>query len=90
MKYFLLYLLLINAAAFLLMLVDKLKAKKNRWRIPERTLFGSALLGGSIGAILGMYTFRHKTRHLSFTLGMPGILIAQVALAIWIFLKIGA
>ena len=90
MKYFLLYLLLINAAAFLLMLVDKLKAKKNRWRIPERTLFGSALLGGSIGAILGMYTFRHKTRHVSFTLGMPAILIAQVALAIWIFLKIGA
>ena len=90
MKYFLLYLLLINAAAFLLMLVDKLKAKKNRWRIPERTLFGSALLGGSVGAILGMYTFRHKTRHLSFTLGMPAILIAQVALAIWIFLKIGA
>ena len=90
MKYFLLYLLLINAAAFLLMLVDKIKAKKNRWRIPERTLFGSALLGGSIGALLGMYTFRHKTRHLSFTLGMPAILIAQVALAIWIFLKIGA
>ena len=90
MKYFLLYLLLINAAAFLLMLVDKLKARKNRWRIPERTLFGSALLGGSIGAILGMYTFRHKTRHLSFTLGMPAILIAQVALAIWIFLKISA
>ena len=90
MKYFLLYLLLINAAAFLLMLVDKLKAKKNRWRIPERTLFGSALLGGSIGAILGMYTFRHKTKHLIFTLGMPAILIAQVALAIWIFLKIAA
>ena len=90
MKYFLLYLLLINAAAFLLMLVDKLKAKKNRWRIPERTLFGSALLGGSIGAILGMYTFRHKTKHLSFTLGMPAILIAQIALAVWIFLKIGA
>ena len=90
MKYFLLYLLLINAAPFLLMLVDKLKAKKNRWRIPERTLFGSALLGGSIGAILGMYTFRHKTKHLRFTLGMPAILIAQVALAIWIFLKIGA
>ena len=90
MKYFLLYLLLINAVAFLLMLVDKIKAKKNRWRIRERTLFGSALLGGSIGALLGMYTFRHKTRHRSFTLGMPAILIAQVALAIWIFLKIGA
>ena len=90
MKYFLLYLLLINAAAFILMLVDKIKAKKNKWRIPERTLFGSALLGGSVGALLGMYTFRHKTKHLSFTLGMPAILIAQIALAIWIFLKIGA
>ena len=90
MKYFLLYLLLINAVAFVLMLVDKRKAIKNRWRIPERTLILSALFGGSIGALLGMYTFRHKTKHLSFTLGMPAILIAQVALAIWIFLKIGA
>ena len=90
MKYFLLYLLLINAVAFVLMLADKQKARKNRWRIPERTLFGSALLGGSVGALLGMYTFRHKTKHLSFTLGMPAILIAQIALAIWIFLKIGA
>ena len=90
MKYFLWYLLLINAAAFVLMLVDKRKAIKNRWRIPERTLILSAALGGSIGALLGMYTFRHKTKHLSFTLGMPAILIAQVALAIWIFLKIGA
>lgn len=90
MKYLLLYLLLINAAAFLLMLVDKVKAKKNRWRIPERTLIGSAALGGSIGALLGMYAFRHKTRHLKFTLGIPAILTAQIALAIWLFLKIGA
>ena len=52
MNYFLLYLLLINAAAFVLMLADKVKARKNRWRIPERTLIGSALLGGSIGALL--------------------------------------
>ena len=81
MKYFLLYLLLINAAAFLLMLIDKQKARKNRWRIPERTLIGSALLGGSVGALLGMYTFRHKTRHLKFTLGIPAILIAQLTLA---------
>ena len=90
MKYFLLYLLLINAAAFILMLVDKIKAQKNRWRIPERTLFGSALLGGSIGAILGMYIFRHKTKHLSFTLGMPAILTAQIALFFWVIFKIGA
>ena len=90
MKYFLLYLLLINAIAFVLMLADKQKARKNRWRIPERTLIGSALLGGSLGALLGMYTFRHKTKHLKFTLGVPAILIAQIALAVWIFLKIGA
>ena len=90
MKYFLLYLLLINAAAFLLMLVDKIKARKNRWRIPERTLIGSALLGGSVGALLGMYTFRHKTRHLKFTLGIPAILVAQIALAVFLILKIGA
>ena len=89
MKYFLWYLLLINAAAFILMLVDKRKARKNRWRIPERTLILSAALGGSIGALLGMYTFRHKTKHLKFTLGIPAILIAQIALAIWIFQKIG-
>ncbi len=90
MKYFLLYLLLINAAAFVLMLADKRKAIKNRWRIPERTLILSAVLGGSIGALLGMYTFRHKTKHLKFTLGIPAILIAQISLAIWIFQKIGA
>ena len=90
MKYFLWYLLLINAAAFILMLVDKRKARKNRWRIPERTLILSAALGGSIGALLGMYTFRHKTKHLKFTLGIPAILITQISLAIWIFQKIGA
>ena len=90
MKYFLLYLLLINAAAFVLMLVDKVKAKKNRWRISERTLMLSAALGGSVGALLGMYTFRHKTKHIKFTLGVPAILIAQLALAAWLILKIGA
>ena len=90
MKYFLLYLLLINAAAFVLMLVDKVKAKKNRWRISERTLMLSAALGGSVGALLGMYTFRHKTKHLKFTLGVPAILIAQLALAAMLILKIGA
>ena len=80
MKYFLLYLLLINAGAFLLMLVDKRKARKNRWRIPERTLIGSALLGGSVGALLGMYTFRHKTKHWYFKLGFPALLVVQIVL----------
>lgn len=90
MKYFLLYLLLINAAAFLLMLVDKYKAKRNLWRIPEATLILSAILGGSIGALLGMYTVRHKTRHLKFTMGIPAILALQLAAAIWAFVHFSA
>ena len=85
MKYFILYLLIINAAAFLLMLIDKHKARKNQWRIPERTLFLSAILGGSVGALAGMYVFRHKTKHLSFTIGMPAILIAQIAVFIYFY-----
>lgn len=82
----LLYLLIINAVGFLLMLVDKLKAKKNLWRIPEATLLTAAALGGSIGCLIGMYTVRHKTKHLKFTIGVPLILIAQIALAVWLFL----
>ena len=82
----LLYLLIINAVGFLLMLVDKLKAKKNLWRIPEATLMTAAALGGSIGCLIGMYTVRHKTKHLKFTLGVPLILIAQIALAVWLIL----
>ena len=74
----LLYLLIINAASFLLMLVDKQKARKKLWRIPESTLLLSAAIGGSVGALAGMYTFRHKTKHLKFTLGVPAILLAQV------------
>lgn len=81
MKYFFIYLLLINAAAFLLMLIDKQKARKKLWRIQERTLILSAALGGSIGALVGMYTFRHKTKHLKFTIGIPAILIIQLLLA---------
>ncbi len=84
----LLYLLIINAISFLLMLVDKYKARKNLWRIPEATLITSALLGGSIGALIGMYTVRHKTKHLKFTLGIPFILIAQIALGIFLLLKL--
>ena len=76
------YLLLINAAAFILMLADKLKARKNLWRIPEAVLMGSALLGGSVGALLGMYACRHKTKHLKFTLGIPVILALQLVAAV--------
>ena len=80
----LLYLLIINAVGFLLLMVDKFKAKKNLWRIPEATLMGVAAIGGSVGALIGMYTVRHKTKHLKFTLGIPLILAVQVVLFIWI------
>lgn len=90
MKLFLLYLLLINALAFALMLADKQKARRNRWRIPERNLILSAAFGGSIGALAGMYLLRHKTRHPKFTLGIPAILIAQIFLGFWIFSRFGA
>jgi len=70
----LLYLLIINALGFALMLADKRRAKKNRWRIPERTLMAVAALGGSAGSLLGMYAVRHKTRHPKFYIGIPLLL----------------
>ena len=79
-----LYLLIINAAGFLLMLIDKVKAKKNLWRIPEKTLFLAAIFGGSTGSLAGMYLFRHKTQHPTFTLGMPLILAVQVVAVVWL------
>ena len=80
----LVYLLLVNAAGFLLMLVDKIKAKRNLWRIPEATLMGVALIGGSIGAIAGMNLFRHKTKHTKFYIGLPVILVLQIMAVICI------
>lgn len=74
------YLVLVNAAALALMLADKQKARRGVWRIPEATLLEIAVLGGSIGAIIGMYLFRHKTRHLKFSLGLPLILAVQIGL----------
>ena len=84
MKYFLYYLLIINALGFLLMLTDKLLAKANRTRIREQTLFLVAMVGGSVGSLLGMYIFRHKTLHLQFTLGIPLILALQITAFIWV------
>ena len=89
MKLLLYYLLIINAAGFLLMLVDKWKAKKNRWRVRESTLLIVAALGGSIGSLAGMYLFRHKTQHLKFTLGIPLILAAQCLVAV-VLMALGA
>ncbi len=82
-KIFILYLVLINVIAFLLMGIDKRRAVRHRWRIPEKTLFLSALLLGSIGANLGMQVFRHKTKHKSFVFGMPLILIIQAAAVLY-------
>ena len=78
-----LYILIINLLGFAFMGLDKFKARKNMWRIPEKTLFFLAVLGGSAGAILGMYTFRHKTRHWYFVYGMPAILILQIILIVY-------
>lgn len=78
----LIYLFIINALSFLLMLADKQKAKKDRWRIPEKTLIAVAILGGSLGAIIGMNIFRHKTKHPKFSIGLPVILAVQIVLAV--------
>jgi uncharacterized membrane protein YsdA (DUF1294 family) len=87
MKYLLIYLLLINAAGFVIMFVDKWKARKNRWRIPEATLMTVAALGGSIGSLLGMYTFRHKTLHLKFVIGIPAIIVLQIFTAVFLIYR---
>ncbi|MBQ3492146.1 MAG: DUF1294 domain-containing protein [Oscillospiraceae bacterium] len=76
----LIYLLVVNAVGFAVMLYDKYLARNNLWRIPETTLFGIAVIGGSIGCLCGMYTVRHKTKHRSFTLGIPAILVTQILL----------
>ena len=78
------YLLGINVLAFLLYGFDKWKAKKNKWRIPEKTLFIVTALGGGVGTIAGMYTFRHKTKKLKFTIGLPALVILEIILVIYL------
>ena len=73
----------INAVTFFVYGIDKWKAKRSMWRIPEATLLGLAAIGGSIGAWLGMRAWRHKTMHKKFQLGIPLIIMAQTALIIW-------
>lgn len=81
---FLVYVIIINIAGFSLMGIDKAKARRKSWRIPEARLFLTALLGGSVGSIAGMYVFRHKTRHWYFVWGMPAILLLQALAAFFI------
>ncbi len=83
MKYLLIYLCIINLIGFLAMFLDKQKAKRGKWRIPEKTLFLLAIIGGSLGTTLGMNIFRHKTKHWYFKFGMPFILIVQIVLVIY-------
>ena len=87
LQYILIYLAIMNLVGFLLMGIDKAKAKRHAFRIPEATLFLVAAFGGSIGSIIGMYTFRHKTKHKSFGIGMPVILAVQIIAVIAIYLS---
>ena len=86
-RYLLYYLAAVNLLLFVLMGVDKAKAKREARRIPEATLFFLAMLGGSLGGILGMFAFRHKTMHKLFRIGFPVIFLCQLALAGYLFLK---
>lgn len=79
------YLAAINIIGFLIIGIDKAKAKKHAFRISEAALFFVAIIGGSLGSILGMYTFRHKTKHWYFKYGMPLILIIQIGLLIFLY-----
>ena len=83
----LVWLAVINLLTFLVYGADKRRARTGKWRVPEKTLFLLPLLGGSIGALLGMRVFHHKTKHWYFVWGIPAILLAQIALAVWIYTK---
>lgn len=86
-QYLLWYLAAVNVVTFTVYGIDKSKARRGAWRIPEKTLFLLPLLGGSVGALLGMKVFRHKTKHWYFVWGIPAILLAQTALAVWLWLR---
>lgn len=79
------YLVIVNILAFLLYGIDKRKAKRARWRIPESVLLGMAAVGGSVGAWLGMRVWHHKTQHKKFRYGVPAILVAQIVVLVLIF-----
>ena len=83
----LVWLAVINLLTFIVYGADKRRARKGKWRVPEKTLFLLPLLGGSVGALLGMRVFYHKTKHWYFVWGIPAILLAQIALAVWIYTK---
>ncbi len=81
------YMLLINLTGFTLMGIDKHRARNMAWRIPEADLFAAAILGGSVGSLIGMFFFHHKTKHLSFLIGMPLILLIQIGILLWFMFR---
>lgn len=83
-KYIIGEMLGMSIALFVVMGIDKYKAKAGRWRVPERTLFLMALLGGALGGVVGMKVFHHKTKHRYFQYGFPALLTAQLALVVWL------
>lgn len=90
LKLSIIYLFIINLVSFCMMGIDKKRAIRGAWRISEASLFTAALLGGSLGSILGMQHFRHKTRHWYFQYGMPAILILQLGIGIFLVLRCAA
>lgn len=82
-KNIIIYFIIINILGFLIMFIDKQKAKKGKWRIPEKTIFIVTALGGGIGTIAGMYTFRHKTQKVGFVVGLPLITIVEIIAIIY-------
>lgn len=86
-KLLLTYLLIANIVAFILMGIDKRKAIKDAYRIPEKTLFLAVIAGGGIGGVLGMKAFHHKTKHWYFKYGFPTICILEYAALIWLYIK---
>jgi uncharacterized membrane protein YsdA (DUF1294 family) len=87
LKIAVIYLLIMNVVGVAVMGIDKSKAIHHAWRIPEKVLFLVSLLGGSVGTWAGMYIFRHKTKHWYFVVGMPAILVIQIALVVWVFFQ---
>ncbi|GAA0712256.1 hypothetical protein GCM10008904_25250 [Paraclostridium ghonii] len=85
MKIFNIYFLFISFVTFFLMYIDKQKAINHEWRIPESTLMTLSLIGGAIGTYIGMYTFRHKTRHTKFTVGVPICIILNILFYYFLF-----
>lgn len=84
-RYLLIYLIIINLFSFALYGIDKLKAKRHKWRISEAVLLIAAAIGGAVGALLGMLFFRHKTKHIKFIICVPLFLVLQLATFVYFF-----